>query len=244
MKTAVITGSTKGIGLALSKRMLTLGYKVYMTYLHDDAHAKMLHQTLSQQYDKGHFVIDKVDLSDSSKATEYIYKLKEEVTTIDVLILNATVTDRTPFEDMKLDSFEKVLRTNVTIPFLFIQSLLNNIKLSKDKCIIFTGSLMGIYPHPLSIAYGVSKSAGHALAKNLVKFLEPYGIRSNVIAPGFVETEMQKDKPMHIRESICNKLSLHRFATVEEIVDAFIFVINNQYINGTILEVDGGYCYK
>lgn len=244
MKTAVITGSTKGIGLALSKKMLALGYRVYMSYHHDDNHADMVQKELAQCFSKDNFSIDKADLSDCDDAMRYINKLKTEVPVIDILILNATLTDRTPFEDVELKSFERVLKANVTVPFLFVQLLFPNIKKGEDRCIIFTGSAMGIYPHPLSIAYGVSKSAEHSLAKNLVKFLEPYGIRSNVVSPSFVETDMQKNKPQHIRESIYNKLSLHRFATIEEIVDAFLFVINNKYINGTVLEIDGGYCFK
>lgn len=244
MKTAVITGSTKGIGLALSKKMLASGYKVYMSYFNDDNNANRVDSELSKHFGEGAFLIDKVDLSNYTDTLRYIDKLKKELVSLDVLVLNATLTDRTPFEDIDLDSFEKIMRTNITVPFLLVQSLVDSIRNSEDKCVIFTGTVMGIYPHPLSIAYGVSKSGVHSLAKNLVKFLEPYGIRSNVVSPGFVETEMQKNKPQHIRESIYDKLSLHRFATAEEIVDAFIFIINNNYINGTVVEMDGGYCYK
>jgi 3-oxoacyl-[acyl-carrier protein] reductase len=244
IKTAIITGSTKGIGLALSKKLLSIGYNVYMSYYNDDNRAALVRKELAQHFDTNSFIIDKVDLSDYSESIQYINKLKSEVPVVDVLILNAAATDRTSFENMKLESWERIMRVNVTIPFLFTQSLIHNIKHSMDKCIIFTGAIMGIYPHPLSIAYGVSKSAEHSLSKNLIKFLEPYGIRSNVVAPGFVETEMQKDKPVDIRESICNKLAIHRFANLDEIVDAYLFVINNKYINGSIIEIDGGYCFK
>ncbi len=243
-KTAVVTGSTKGIGFSLASKLLDTGYKVFMSYSNDLSHAMELKEKLSAKYNDNCFIIDKVDLSDINESIEYINKLKLEASNIDVLVFNATATDRSPFEELQLESWEKIMRINVTIPFLFVQSLIPNLKNSLDKCIVFTGSIMGIYPHPLSIAYGVSKSAEHALSKNLVKFLEPYGIRTNVIAPGFVETEMQRSKPEYIRNNIYDKLSLHRFATVEEIIDAFMFIINNQYINGSILEIDGGYSYQ
>ncbi len=104
--------------------------------------------------------------------------------------------------------------------------------------------MMAVLPHGTSLAYGVTKSAVHALAKNLVKCFEGKNVNVNAIAPGFVETEWQKDKPIEIRNNICNKTALRRFATVEEIADAVKFCINNPYVNGSIIEVSGGYCYK
>jgi 3-oxoacyl-[acyl-carrier protein] reductase len=243
-KIAIITGSTKGIGLAVSTRLLENGYKVYMSYSADDVSAELIRQKLSKKFAVDCFVIDKVDLSDYENAKRYISKLKSELSGIDVLVFNATATDKTSFENLSLESFEKIIRINVTIPFLLTQSLVSELKNGVDKCVVFMGSTMGIYAHATSIAYGVSKSAEHSLAKNLVKFLSSYGIRSNAIAPSFVETAMQKDKPNTVRDSILNKLALHRFANPKEIADAVLFIINNQYINGTILEIDAGYCYK
>jgi 3-oxoacyl-[acyl-carrier protein] reductase len=103
---------------------------------------------------------------------------------------------------------------------------------------------MGIYPHSVSLAYGVTKSAVHALVKNLVKFLAPYGIRVNGVAPGFVDTEWQKEKPLEIRRSIEGKVSLGRFCEPEEIAEVYKMVIGNSYLTGEIIVVDGGYSYK
>jgi 3-oxoacyl-[acyl-carrier protein] reductase len=90
----------------------------------------------------------------------------------------------------------------------------------------------------------VTKSAVHALTKNLVKFLTPYHIRVNAIAPGFVDTEWQKNKPQEIRRNIENKLASGRFCLPEELADVYKLLIENQYINGEIIVVDGGYSYK
>jgi 3-oxoacyl-[acyl-carrier protein] reductase len=103
---------------------------------------------------------------------------------------------------------------------------------------------MAVYPHSVSLAYGISKSAVHALVKNLVKFLTPYEIRVNGVAPGFVDTDWHKDKPAHIKSNIMNKISLKRFAKPEEIASAFLFIIQNQYLNGEIIAIDGGYSYE
>jgi 3-oxoacyl-[acyl-carrier protein] reductase len=110
--------------------------------------------------------------------------------------------------------------------------------------IIFTGSQMGITPHATILGYGVAKAAVHALAKNLVKEFEGTGTTVNVIAPGFVETAWHKNKPAAIRESICNKTAIHRFATIDEVVDAYRLCIDNPFMNGSVIEINGGYSYK
>ena len=77
-----------------------------------------------------------------------------------------------------------------------------------------------------------------------MKHLEPYGIRVNAVAPGFVDTEWQKNKPAEIRRNIENKVALHRFATPDEVAEAFLFLLANAYCNGEVLTLDGGYSFR
>ena len=110
--------------------------------------------------------------------------------------------------------------------------------------ILFTGSQMGINPHATVLAYGVAKAAVHALCKNLVKEFEGTGTTVNAVVPGFVETPWQKEKPERIKQNIYRKTAIHRFATIDEVVDAFSFCIDNPFVNGSLIEVNGGYSYK
>ena len=110
--------------------------------------------------------------------------------------------------------------------------------------IVFTGSQMGLMPHAMVLAYGVTKSAVHALAKNLVKEFEGTGTTVNAVVPGFVETPWQKEKPEEIKQNIYRKTAIHRFASVDEVVDAYRFCIENPFVNGSLIEVNGGYSYK
>jgi 3-oxoacyl-[acyl-carrier protein] reductase len=103
---------------------------------------------------------------------------------------------------------------------------------------------MAIFPHSVSLSYSISKSAVHAMVKNLVKFLIPYNIRINCVAPGFVDTEWQKDKHETVRENIMKKISLGYFAKPEDIASVYLFIIENNYLNGEIISIDGGYCYQ
>jgi 3-oxoacyl-[acyl-carrier protein] reductase len=116
--------------------------------------------------------------------------------------------------------------------------------ISNNSRIIFIGSIMGIFSHATSLPYGVAKSAVHGLARNLVKEFEGSGTTVNVVAPGFTETDWQKTKSQQIRENIYKKSAIKRFADVREISSAVMFCIDNPYINGSILEVSGGYCFK
>ena len=110
--------------------------------------------------------------------------------------------------------------------------------------ILFTGSQMGLNPHATVLAYGVTKAAVHALTRNLVKEFEGTGTTVNAIVPGFVDTPWQKTKPEEIKQNIYRKTAIHRFATVGEIVDAYRFCIENPFVNGSLIEVNGGYSYK
>ena len=110
--------------------------------------------------------------------------------------------------------------------------------------ILFTGSTMALYPHASVLGYGVSKSAVHAMVKNLTKVFAGKQTTVNAIAPGFVETDWQKDKPAAVRQSICSKTAVPRFATIGEVVDAYAFCLDNAFVNGAVIEVNGGYSYQ
>lgn len=131
---------------------------------------------------------------------------------------------------------------NVHFPVFLLQRIVGFI--NKGGSIVFTGSLMGIQPHSVSLVYGVTKSAVHALVKNMVKFLVPYELRVNAVAPGFVDTEWQKTKPAEIRRNIENKVSLGRFCDPEELAEVYRMLVENSYFNGEVIVVDGGYSYK
>lgn len=111
-------------------------------------------------------------------------------------------------------------------------------------CVLFSGAVMGQFPHALSLPYGTSKAAVHYLTKALVKEFADRGVRVNSVAPGFVETEWQKNKPQEIRRSIESKIALHRFAEPDEIARLAAEILENPYINGSIVNIDGGIAFN
>ena len=239
MKYAIVTGGTRGIGLAVAEMLLAEGYYVFVTYAHDDASAKKCVGLLKEISES--FEILKVNQAKKNEMREFVQKMQQQPS-IDCLICNVGTTLRKDLCEVEDDEWEQVMQVNVNSNVYLIRDLFY--KFPNNSRIIFIGSLMAIYPHGNSLAYGVTKSAVHALAKNLVKNFVGTGTTVNVVAPGFVETEWQKDKPQDIRYSICEKTALKRFATVEEITEAVKFCINNGFVNGSVIEVSGGYCFK
>lgn len=239
MKRALVTGGTKGIGLAISKMLLHEGYFVTVTYASDADAANSCANALKEI--SADFEVLKAEHSDKGEMKNLVNHLHEQKA-LDCIVCNAGTTLRRDLPAIKDEEWENVMAVNVNAPFFLIRDLYDIIP--HGSRIIFIGSEMAIHPHATSIAYGVSKSAVHALATNLVKFFEGTGTTVNAIAPGFVETEWQSTKPDHIRQNICEKTAIKRFALPEEIADAVRFCINNPFVNGSIIEVNGGYCYK
>lgn len=241
MRYSIVTGGNRGIGKEICHHLLIEGYAVIAVYYNDDESALSTKKKFESEFPE-HFFMIECDLSDIENITYLFSEVNKITQSIDLLILNAGNTIRKGLEDITIGEWNLVMTVNLTAPVFLIQKFLPI--LNRGSNIIFTGSSMAVYPHSVSLAYGISKSAVHALVKNLVKFLIPYKIRVNCVAPGFVDTDWHKDKPVNIKDSIAKKIALKRFAKPEEIASAFLFLIHNQYMNGEIIAIDGGYSYE
>ncbi|MDH6533983.1 SDR family oxidoreductase [Parabacteroides sp. 52] len=240
-KLAFITGGTKGIGKAVAFCLGKAGYDLILTYSSDEKAARQTQEDLQAQ---GGIAVDllRADITDKESVDVIYQYLTDKSLTLDALVFNAGLTCRDSFEDMVLEDWEKVFFANVHFPVFLLQRIVSRIR--QQGSVLFTGSLMGIQPHSVSLVYGVTKSAVHSLVKNLVKFMSPYHIRVNGVAPGFVDTEWQKTKPVEIRKSIESKVSLGRFCEPEELAEVYKMLIENKYFNGEVVVVDGGYSFK
>ncbi len=166
MKTALITGSTKGIGREIGLDLLNRDYHVTFNYAHDTKGAELLRKQLDDPRlprIKGDYQIIRADLS----YIEELEKITKDITKLDVLILNTGITDRTPFGEIKESEWNKVFNTNLTVPFFLIQTLKD--KINPNGKIIFVSSISGIIPDSISISYGVSKAAINMLVPYLAK---------------------------------------------------------------------------
>lgn len=231
MKTAIVTGGTSGIGLGVARMLIGKGYRVYATYVGPDFEEKI-----------ENFEAVKVDQSDRKQLYAFIERIKGECDSVDCIICNAGLSIRKSFTKTTDKDWDTMMEVAVNSHYILIRELYGLIP--EGSRIVFTGSQMGLMPHAMVLAYGVTKSAVHALAKNLVKEFEGTGTTVNAVVPGFVETPWQKEKPEEIKQNIYRKTAIHRFASVDEVVDAYRFCIENPFVNGSLIEVNGGYSYK
>ncbi|RUT80093.1 SDR family oxidoreductase [Ancylomarina longa] len=241
MKYAFVTGSTKGIGKAIGIKLLQEDYFVIFNYANSDDDAILLESELDKEF-SGQYKILKHDLSDINLVNEVSEKILEIAPKLDLLVFNTGLTDRNTFGEIEEADWINVFNANLNVPFFLMQSLSKH--LNPKSNIIFIGSMLGNIPHSVSISYGVTKSAIHTLVQNMVKFLSKDEIRINAIAPGFVDTDWQKEKPDWLREKIKAKIALQRFAQPEEVAQLCYQIIQNEYLTGQIIQLDGGYNYE
>ena len=231
MKNAIVTGGTSGIGLGVAKMLLARGYQVFATYVGPEFTEKI----------ENFFPIE-IDQTSRKEVYDFLEYVKNNCKTIDCVVCNAGMSIRKSFVETTDEDWDKQMEVAVNSHYIMIRELFPLIP--NNSRIIFTGSQMAIHPHAMVLSYGVTKAAVCALAKNLVKEFEGTGTTVNAVIPGFVETPWQKEKPEEIKQNIYKKTAIHRFASIEEVVDAYRFCIDNPFVNGSLIEVNGGYCYK
>lgn len=219
------------MGLGVARMLVSKGYHVFATYVGPD---------FTEQID-GYEAL-KVDQTRRDEVYGFIAYVKSKTDHLDCIVCNAGMSVRKSFTETSDADWDAMMEVAVNSHYIMVREFYPIIPAGSR--ILFTGSQMGLDPHATVLAYGVTKSAVHALCKNLVKEFEGTGTTVNAVVPGFVDTPWQKAKPEEIKQNIYRKTAIHRFASIDEIVDAFRFCIDNPFVNGSLIEVNGGYCYK
>ena len=240
---SVITGGTSGIGRAIVLRIIEEaepGDKIYINYGHsDEAAAALLDALPRERRDMAELI--KADLSDYDAMYRFAETLRSRTDHVDWLVLNTGVGTYASFDDYTSELWDRVMRTNVSVPALLVQQL--KPLMAENGSIVFMGSHAGQMPYSRSVVYSVSKAAVMFLAKSLVKIFDEQRVRVNAIAPGFIETRWQKDRTAERCDRINRKIAAHRFGTPAEVAELCYTLLTNEYLNGSIYDIHGGYDY-
>lgn len=240
VKYALITGASGDIGKAISLKLASAGYSLYLHYNKNKAGIDELISILEQQNVK-HFVIQS-DFSSPSQPNDFITQIHHS---IELIVHNSGQSKYELFTDVSVDELQSYIHTNLTVPVLITKELLPNMVQAKCGNIIFITSIWGQAGASCEVLYSTVKGGQNTFVKALAKEVALSGIRVNAIAPGAIETKMMANFSDEERLSITEEIPMGRFGLPKEVANAVSFLASDQasYITGQILSLNGGwYC--
>jgi 3-oxoacyl-[acyl-carrier protein] reductase len=241
-KTAFITGCNRGIGKEICIKFLQNGANLICAVRNYDRKLEELFVSKKKNYSQTISFIE-LDLSDTEQMEKSINNYNFNKIKIDILINNAAVAHGSIFEMTKLSTIKEIFEVNFFSQLKIIQMLLRSLKKSNSACIINIGSISGLIAERGTIAYGSSKAALMFASKILANELSAYNIRVNSIAPNLIDTDMMNKLSTESKEKLIKLSFQNRMGTVEEVSNLVLFLSSDKstYINGTTLNIDGGY---
>ena len=225
---ALVTGGNRGIGLAIAQSLSKAGHRVVITYRSGDAPSE--------------FLAVKMDVTSSESVETAFAEIEEKWGTPEVIVANAGITKDGLVLRMSDEDFEDVVSANLTGAFRVARRATKGLLKLKRGRLIFIGSVVGGVGAAGQVNYAASKSGLLGMARSFARELGSRGITANVVAPGFVETDMTATLDEKRRDEIAKSVPLGRFCSADEIAKVVTFVASADagYITGALIPVDGG----
>lgn len=235
-KTVFVTGSTRGIGLAIAKAFAKEGANIVL-----NGRGDIRPELIAEIESLGVKVLPvSGDIASFESAGEMVKAVEAEFGSIDVLVNNAGITNDKLLLRMSPEEFESVVHVNLTGTFNMTQKVLKKMMKQRSGAIINLASVVGLIGNVGQANYAASKAGIIGFTKSAAREVAPRGITVNAIAPGFIQTEMTDVLSDKVKEQMQGQIPLKGFGTVEDVANAAIFLAKNSYITGQVLNVDGG----
>jgi 3-oxoacyl-[acyl-carrier protein] reductase len=230
-RTALVTGASKGIGRAVAQSLAAAGATVVLGYRSGADEAEALAAELG-----GRAV--QADVSDADQAK----RLVEEAGDIDILVNNAGVTRDGLIARMPDDDWRTVLETNLSSVFYTCRAVARPMMKRRAGAIVNVSSIVGVHGNPGQTNYSASKAGIIGFTKALARELGPRGVRANVVAPGYVKTQLTNVLPEELQQAMLDNTPLGRLGDPEDVAGAVRFLCSDEaaFITGEVLLVDGG----
>lgn len=238
-KVAVVTGGSRGIGAEIVKTLANENYKVILNYNNSKEQAEKIQQEL---LGKGKEIeIIKADVSKKEEAEKLIQFAINKFDKIDVLIDNAGISQEGLFTDITEDEWQKIMNTNLNSVFYCTQQALKYMIPEQQGCIINISSIWGETGASCEVAYSTTKAAINGMTKALAKEVGPSNIRVNAIAPGIIDTDMNKNLTTEELEQIKEEIPLNKIGKAIDIAKCVKWLIEDEYTTGQIISINGGW---
>ena len=234
--TCLITGSSRGIGLAIAHHLAAKGHRVIL-----NSRSPIAPEVLAQFEGYEQSVLQATgDISQFDVAKQLVDDLYDQGVQVDVLVNNAGITRDGLVMRMSEEDFNAVIQTNLNGCFNMCRHLTPRLLKQKGGRIINMTSVVGVMGNAGQVNYAASKAGMLGLTKSLAREVASRGITVNAIAPGFIETDMTDQLSDRVKEAMLGQIPLKRFGQVEHIAKTVDFLIDNDYITGQVIEVNGG----
>ena len=231
----IVTGASRGIGREIAKNLAQKGNKVIANYNKSEEQAQILKKE-SENID-----IFKADVSKREEVKQMIEYAINKYGKIDVLINNAGISENKLFTDVTDEDWQKVINTNLYSAFCVTQEVVPNMIHRQQGCIINISSVWGVVGASCETVYSITKAGIDGMTKSLAKELGPSNIRVNSIAPGIIDTDMNKNLSQEDINNIKNEIPLERIGKTIDISKCIEWLIEDQYTTGQVISINGGW---
>ena len=227
-RTVLVTGGNRGIGKAIAEEFVAAGYKVAVTVRSGEGPAG----TLSV----------KADVTDATSLDAAFAEVEEKLGPVEILVANAGITRDTLLMRMSDEEFEEVINTNLTGVFRVLKRATKGMMKARFGRVILIGSVVGLLGSAGQVNYSAAKSALVGMARSITRELGGRGITANVVAPGFIDTDMTAALPEEQQDDYKRRIPAGRFAQPSEVAKVVTWLASEEaaYISGAVIPVDGG----
>ena len=239
-KTALVTGASRGIGRAIALRLAAEGARVAINYAGNVKAAEEVKAAVEAA--GGAAILCQADISDSAAVEAMVADVVKEFGTIDILVNNAGITRDTLLMRMKDEDFAKVLDTNLKGVFYCTKAVAKLMMKKRSGHIVNMASVVGLVGNAGQTNYAAAKAGVIGFSKSAARELASRGITVNVVAPGFIGTDMTAVLPEAVKEKTLAGIPLGKMGEPEDVANAVLFLASDQasYITGQVVHVDGG----
>lgn len=239
-RVAIVTGATRGIGLAVATKLAQDGFDIVANYRGDDEVAEAARQALESTGRR--IVMSKGDISNADDAGALVETTLSELGQLDVLINNAGITRDTLMMRMSEDDWDAVISTNLKGAFLMSKAAIRPMIRQRSGRIVNMTSVVGLVGNAGQANYASAKAGLVGLTKSMAKEVGSRGITVNAVAPGFIETRLTDVLKDDLKEMLLKQIPVGRLGQPEDVANAVAFLVSPgaAYITGHVLSVDGG----